>query len=155
MPHRHWFRQRIVAAAGSTGTDDLTFGPVQHDRHYHLTRFAVEDETSAPSTDIRVFVTGHGYNHLLLEQNSPAAATLYWDDQGTFLSQGESLVSRFVGATAKISLRQDGDAPGTRHNFQGILVNLDTAPDVIGIDVGGIVHRFALDDIKTARLVPD
>ena len=100
MPHRHWFRQRIVAAAGSTGTDDLTFGPVQHDRHYHLTRFAVEDETTAPSTDIRVFVTGPGYNHLLLEQNSPAAAPLYWDDQGTFLSQGESLVARFVGATA-------------------------------------------------------
>jgi len=96
---RHYFRQRVTKLAGSGAYTDVVFGPVLHDRFYQITRFAVEDETTAPSTDIRVFVDGHGFNHYLLEQDSPAAATLYWESDPTFLTQGESLVARFTGPT--------------------------------------------------------
>lgn len=100
MPHRNYFRaQRQAVAVGGT-YDEVKFGPILEDRHYHITRFAAEDETSAPSGDIRVYVDGHGDQNWLTEQDSPAAATLYWDTDETFLTQGESLVARFTGATA-------------------------------------------------------
>ena len=100
MPHRNHFRERRTKLAGTGAYTDVEFGPILEDRLYIIRRFAVEDETSAPATDIRVFVSGHGYNHLLNEQNSPAAATLYWDVDKTYLRQGESLVARFTGPTA-------------------------------------------------------
>lgn len=99
MPHANFFRQRVTKAAGSGAYTDVAFGPAQPGRRYTITRLAVEDETSAPSTDIRVFVDGHGYPHYILEQNSPAAATLYWENEPTLLFEGESLVARFTGAT--------------------------------------------------------
>lgn len=85
---------------GPGDNDEVKFGPIEHDRLYVITRFAVEDETSAPSGDIRCYVEGHGYEHWLNEENSPAAGVLYWDTDGTFLVMGEFLVARFTGATA-------------------------------------------------------
>lgn len=97
---RNYFRdRRSLAAVGGT-YDEVEYGPIRENRRYHVTRLGVEDETSAPSTDIRVYVKGHGYDHWILEQNSPAAGVLYWDTDGTFLTMGESLVARFTGATA-------------------------------------------------------
>ena len=104
-PHRNYFRlRRTLSAVGGT-FDDVEFGPILEGRFYHITRLAVEDETSAPSTDIRCYVGGHGYQHWLNEQNSPAAGVLYWDTDGTFLTMLESLVARFTGATASDVLK--------------------------------------------------
>ena len=91
----------------STGDafDDVSFGPVEPERVYHVSRFAVEDEDSTPTGDIRVSVDGHGYRHFLTEQDIPAAATLYWENEPTHLSEGESLTVRFTGATNNDSLQ--------------------------------------------------
>lgn len=98
MGSRHYFRvRRTLVAVGGT-YDDVEFGPILEDRLYHIARFGVEDETTAPSTDVRCYVKGHGYEHWLNEENSPAAGVLYWDVDGTFLVMGESLVARFTGA---------------------------------------------------------
>ena len=53
-----------------------------------------------PSGDLSVYVKGHGYAHWLMSQESPAAGQLYWERWPTFLFRGESLVARFIGATA-------------------------------------------------------
>lgn len=102
---RHYFRDRrsLVAVGGTY--DDVEYAPPPEVGPCHVTRLGVEDETTAPDTDIRVYVKGHGYEHWLLEQDSPAAATLYWDEDGTFLMAGESLVARFTGADPNDVLR--------------------------------------------------
>lgn len=97
---RHYFRDRRTVAATLGTTDNVTWGPVLTGRIYHITELAVEDETSAPSTDVRVVVTGHGFDFPLVEQDLPAAATLYWSETEHVLSEAESLVARFRGATA-------------------------------------------------------
>lgn len=97
---RKYFRGRRSLVAVTATYNEVVYGPILENRRYHITRFGVEDETSAPTGDIRVCVKGHGYNHWLSEQDSPAAATLYWDTDGTFLTMGESLVARFTGAQA-------------------------------------------------------
>lgn len=98
MGERHYFRaRRTLPAVGGT-YDDVEFGPIEEDRLYHITRFGVEDKTTAPDTDIRCYVKGHGYEHWLNEENAPVAGVLYWDTDGTFLVMGESLVARFTGA---------------------------------------------------------
>jgi hypothetical protein len=90
---------RKVVASASAETD-VTFGPITDDRLYLITRFSVEDETSDPTSKIRVGVAGHGDMHWLLEETSPSAATLYGDTWPTHLVQGESLVARFTNAVS-------------------------------------------------------
>ncbi len=104
MHGRNWFRERRQLSAAGGTFDEVKFGPIRENRHYHVTRWGVEDETTAPSGSIRTYVEGHGYNHLLNEQQSPAVDTLYWDTNQTFLSMGEALVARFNGAAALDSL---------------------------------------------------
>lgn len=100
MDQRHPFRERrTVKAAGDT-YDEVEFGPILENRLYEITRFAVEDETTAPTGDIRVYVKGHAYNHPLVEEDYPVAATLYWETDPVIITMGESLVARFTGATA-------------------------------------------------------
>ena len=105
MGERHPFRDEQTKIALGGIYDEVEFGPIRRECYYHISRFAAEDETSAPSTDIRCYVKGHGYEHWLNEENSPAAGVLYWDPDGTFLTMGESLVARFTGATAADRLR--------------------------------------------------
>ena len=100
MGPRHYFRDRRTKLAGTGSYTDVVFGPVQPGRRYHIGRFAVEAETTAPTGDIRVFADGHGYPHYLLEQDLPAVDTLYWENEPTFLTEGESLTARFTGAAA-------------------------------------------------------
>lgn len=100
MPRREYFREHVTTVAAGGTYDDVEFRPSRVVDIYHIMRFAVEDETSAPSGDIRVGVLGHGYFHQIMDQESPAAAALYFDRWPTFLRQGESFVARFYGATA-------------------------------------------------------
>jgi len=96
----HPFRTRRTKKAVGGTYDEVEFGPILEDRLYHITRYAVEDETSEPTGDIRCYVKGHGHNHWLVEEDSPTATTLYWDPFPTSLVMGESLVARITGATA-------------------------------------------------------
>ncbi len=100
MSHRNWFRTRRSIRSAGGSYDDVSFGAIEPGRHYTIERLAVEDEDSAPSGDIRVFVAGHGYNHYLIEQNSPAAATLYWANEPIHLFEGETLTVRFTGCAS-------------------------------------------------------
>lgn len=107
MPAVSWFgtifkrwRAKRVVVAPSTAETDVTFGPILEDRLYLVTRIAVEDETSAPTDKIRVGVQGHDGLQWVMEEATPAAATLYFDTWPTHLVQGEALVARFINATA-------------------------------------------------------
>lgn len=100
MSHRNWFRTRRSKESAGGSYDDVSFGPVEPGRHYTIQRYAVEDENSALTGDIRVFVAGHGYNHYLVEKDTPAAAELVWENEPTHLFEGETLTARFTGATS-------------------------------------------------------
>ena len=98
MLKRNYFRWRGVKVAAA-GTNEIAFPRVEPKRQYHIARVAVENETTA-STDVRILVRGHGWDHYEMEQDSPAAATLYWDSDPIELSEGEDLVAKWTGATA-------------------------------------------------------
>ena len=96
---RFFFRTTIRVAAAGGASDDVAYEcPVEH-AYAEITRWSVEDETSAPAS-IRTVVTGHGEEYMLDEQDPAAAATLYWDADRTIISDREQLVARFFGATA-------------------------------------------------------
>jgi len=99
VEERHYFRQRQTLAAVGGAYDELEFAPVLAGRICHITRFACEDETDDLTGDLRVYIKGHGYEHWLNEENTVTEDVLYWDVDGTFLTEGESLVARFTGAT--------------------------------------------------------
>ncbi len=99
MSHANWFRTRRSTEAVGGTYDDVRFRAEGNDRHYLITRLAVIDEDHAPGTDIRVHIEGHGYNHLVHEQNTPGANTLYVVPDPIRLLPGETLVARFTGAT--------------------------------------------------------
>lgn len=95
---RYFLRTTIKGVSAGGAHDDVTFEcPAEH-AYAEITRWAVEDETSAP-TSIRVMVTGHGQDYMLREQHAGAAATLYPDPDGTTIGDREKLVARFFGAT--------------------------------------------------------
>lgn len=100
MGERHPFRTRRTKKAAGGTYDEVEFGPIVENRLYRITRFSAEDETTDPTGDLRCYIKGHGYNHWLVQEESPATATLYWESEPTFLVMGESLVARITGATA-------------------------------------------------------
>lgn len=97
---RNYFRQRVSKRSAAATYDELKFGAVAAGRTYVIQRLAVEDEDSAPTGDIRIYVDGHGYNHYELEQDSPQAATLYWSERDIVLTESETLVARITGCTS-------------------------------------------------------
>lgn len=100
MPHGRWFRQRRTKVSAAAAPEVLSFEPKEPDRVYHITRVAVENETSAGTGDIRLAITGHGYVHPLRQFNAPAPDVLYVEDQPLLLLEGEALEARFSGTTA-------------------------------------------------------
>jgi len=94
-----WFRRRCDEIAVGDTYDDVEYVPLLEREFLQVARIAVEEEGTAP-TEIRLFITGHGYDHPVAEETSPAADTLYWVRWPTYLVAGEKLVARFYGATA-------------------------------------------------------
>lgn len=86
------------------GTNILLTDPVPEGQTWRIEQLSCENETSG-STDVRGYIAGHGYNHYLFEQDSPAAITLYWYNDDFFLAPGERLALRWTGATAGDKLR--------------------------------------------------
>ena len=73
---------------------------------------------------------------------------------------------RFLGDTARVTLSRGLPVPGgeNRRNYKGTIVAVDPpeagaeAAEVaafVVIDVDGTPHRLPIDDVETARLVPD
>lgn len=92
------YKDRKVGV-GVTGADVLVKSDyVKIGKRYCFQRVTFEDKTSA-FTSLRVYVEGHGYEHYLAEQKSPAAATLYWLKDPIYLIPGERLVAKFTGTT--------------------------------------------------------
>lgn len=98
--HPRFFRDRRLVVSAGDALDDVSFGPIDPERIYHIARMAVEDENNAVTTDVRIFVEGHGYNHQLFEQNTPSAGVLYTDKDPHHLMEGETFTARFTGATS-------------------------------------------------------
>jgi hypothetical protein len=78
--------------------DTIEFDPVRAKRMQVIERIAVENETTA-FTDFRVYIAGLGEKLYLLEQDAPAADTLYWDDQPIYIPEGRWLAVDFYGTT--------------------------------------------------------
>jgi ribosome maturation factor RimP len=66
---------------------------------------------------------------------------------------------RFAGETTKVVLRRGLPVPGQdsapRRNFKGPIVSVDDADAFVVVDVDGTHYRLPIDDIDSARLVPD
>lgn len=90
---------RVLNLAASAGSNDLRTERVDPGWLLCVQRVAVENETSA-YTDLRILKAGHGQEVLLVEQDSPAAATLYWTDEPFYLTTGQYLVCRLTGCSA-------------------------------------------------------
>lgn len=101
---RKWFRARRKATAAGGTYDEVEYSPLLDREFLQITRIAVEDETSDPSGQIRIYVAGHGYEHWIGGEASPGSATLYWVTWPTYLVAGEKVVARFYGATASDNL---------------------------------------------------
>ena len=89
----------IITKTSDAATNvDLKTKPVDRGETWCIQKVACEDETNA-YTSLRILVGGHGWEHLLAEEKTPSAGTLYWTDEPFFLYPGEFLVARFTGTT--------------------------------------------------------
>lgn len=89
-------RQRLAASADP---EDLVLGPIEAGRRYVVQWVSVEDETTN-FTSFRILKTTPGHEHFYMEELSPIAGRLYWNDTPIFLQELETLIVRFTGATA-------------------------------------------------------
>ncbi len=100
MPHRNYFRDRRTKVSAAGSPEILSFEPREPDRVYHITRVAVENETSIGTGDMRIAITGHGWVHPLRQFSAPAPDVVYVEDREFILLEGEALEARFSGTTA-------------------------------------------------------
>lgn len=94
------FRERRTLVSVALAPEVLSFEPRRPDRVYHVTRVALENETSIGTGDIRLAVTGHGYVHPLRQFQAPAPDVLYVEDREILLLEGDALEARFSGTTS-------------------------------------------------------
>jgi len=71
-----------------------------------IQRLSVEGSstTSGGNTRCRVYISGHGYEHYLVEQDAPAASTLYWTEQPFWMIPGERLAATWDQAQASATV---------------------------------------------------
>lgn len=88
-----------VNRIAATDPEDLILGPIKPGRLYSVQWIAVENVTTA-YTSLRILKTTPGAEHFFLEEISPLAGRLYWNDTPIFLQELETLICRLAGATA-------------------------------------------------------
>lgn len=99
MPHEAVLRIRVAHVSDGTTPVDIDTDRVPRGEVWRITSFAFEDETSA-FTEGRVAIARLNVNHWLVEQDSPAATTLYWTNWEYWLGEGEFLRLRATGLTS-------------------------------------------------------
>ncbi len=110
MEMRRALRLRYRSAAKGGTYDYVRSDPVPPDQIWYVRSHSFENE-SGDRGMARGFVEGHGYDHWLWEQESPAADTLYWSEENLILSEGERLVVRQASCTSgdRIQLLINGE----------------------------------------------
>lgn len=94
---KHPFHLTLSGKA-TAGSNDVAMEQVEDGRLYAVQRTSFENETTA-FTDARVLVGGVGGEHVVAEQNSPEAATVYSLDDDIFVTEGQYVLVRFTGCT--------------------------------------------------------
>jgi len=95
---------RTLGKKAAAGSNDVRMREVETGRLYCIQRVAAENETSA-TTDLRLIKAGTGDELLLEEEDTLAAATLYWTSDPFYLTEGQYLIARFSGCTASDVLK--------------------------------------------------
>lgn len=99
MLHMGILRIRKSLVSAGAASEDVDTDPVPRGEVWHITHFAVEDLDTA-MTDFRVGIARAGSFSPLVEQDAPAAATLFWTHWEYWLGEGETLRLRVTGATS-------------------------------------------------------
>lgn len=99
MAKKHALRLRYKEAAGGDTYDYVKSDRVKPGERWLIRSHSFENETGARGT-ARGYIESHGYNHWLWEQESPAAATLYWSEEDMILTEGERLCVRQASCTS-------------------------------------------------------
>lgn len=86
-------RDRASEKISSAGEYRVKLGPVESDKIncYQRVSWEISQATSGGNTRCRLVIEGHGYDLPLSEQDAPAANTLYWYKESTWLYPGERL----------------------------------------------------------------
>ena len=95
---------QVLTASASAGSNDLSTKQVKPGWLWCIQRAGVENETTA-YTDLRLLKVGRAADFLLAEEDSPEAATLYWDTDPVYLMEGQRYVARLSGCTASDVLK--------------------------------------------------
>ena len=103
MAQKHPFHL-VLSVKAAAGSNDLKQDEVPDGQLYCVQRVAVENETTA-YTDLRILATGGAKEFLLVEEDSPQAATLYWTTDPVYLREGQYIVCRLSGCTANDVLK--------------------------------------------------
>lgn len=88
----------VLTKTAVAGSNDVSMDPVAPGWLWCIQRVAVENETTA-YTDLRLLKAGRAADLLLVEEDSPAAATLYWINKPVYLMEMQYLVARLSGCT--------------------------------------------------------
>jgi hypothetical protein len=96
---RFEFREHVLDRVATVTTDELAFSKVQPGFKRKYERVSFRDNTTAFTLAQIVVRTGTD-DHLLMEQSSPASATLYWTADPITVMENEQLVILFTGTTA-------------------------------------------------------
>lgn len=107
MAHEWPVRLAPVAEFTSAGLASHQTRPVPQGQTWHITRVSFEGSlaTSGGNTRARVHVDSGGVKLPQIEQQSPVADTLYWDDLDVDLVEGEFLVLEWDQAQVNTTLK--------------------------------------------------
>ena len=96
-----WIKRHISQTSAAAAPEILTFDPETFDeRIYHITRVAVENETSIGTGDIRIATSLRGVLQFYRGFQAPAPDVLFVEDREIILRPNEVLQARFTGTTA-------------------------------------------------------
>lgn len=98
-PMKWFFRRKIIFISAGDASENIYDVFVDPDRIRFYTRIAVENLNTA-MTEFRLGVDSGREFHPHEEQDSPAAATLYWTDKILYVFGGDRLQVRVTGATS-------------------------------------------------------
>ena len=96
MVAQYPFRYKLSKIADDDADFDLESDRVPSGRKWSIEQFACRF-TDNTTTAIQVLIGGNGQEYMLVEQRSPSADTLYWQDQPFELGEGDWLIARFIG----------------------------------------------------------